>query len=60
MRQRNDTGSVLACFDLDGQARDIGPGEEFDASLPVPGCAPVPAPAKTARAAAEPAKETPA
>jgi hypothetical protein len=40
-RQRNDTGSVLVAFDLDGEARNIGPGDEFDCSLPVPGCTPV-------------------
>jgi hypothetical protein len=57
-RQRNDTGSVLVAYELGMQ---IGPGEEFDADLPVPGCTEVTA-TKTpkAKAAAEQDKETPA
>lgn len=37
-RQRNDTGGVLESHEF---GLSIGPGEEFECSLPVPGCTPV-------------------
>lgn len=40
-RQRNDTGGVLESHEF---GLSIGPGEEFECSLPVPGCTPVLAP----------------
>lgn len=64
-RQRNDTGSVLIAYEL---GMSIGPNEEFDSDLPVPGCVPVEkppvAPAVKSRpvppASDEQDKETPA
>ena len=37
-RQRNDTGGVLESHEF---GLSVGPGEEFECSLPVPGCTPV-------------------
>ena len=57
-RFRNDTGSVLNALEL-GLA--IGPGEEFDSPLHVPGCTDITPPPPKARKdkAAAPAGEEP-
>lgn len=51
---RNDTGGVLDSHEL---RRSIGPGEEFDSDLPVPGCTPVDKPARRKAASGEQDKE---